>query len=59
VKNITNTSMSMSESSSISSYSIEVLTHTDVLLGRGVGTNRRSGNMYFRKVVNQHVVSRL
>ena len=31
--------------------------HTDVLLGRGVGTNRRAGNIYFREVVNQHVVS--
>ncbi|KAK1744371.1 hypothetical protein QTG54_004907 [Skeletonema marinoi] len=42
----------MSESS-ISSD--DKLTHTDVLLGRGVGTNRRAGNIYFREVVSQHV----
>mmetsp|Transcript_3084 Transcript_3084/g.4741 ORF Transcript_3084/g.4741 Transcript_3084/m.4741 type:complete len:274 (-) Transcript_3084:134-955(-) len=44
----------MSESS-ISSDCIDKLTHTDVLLGRGVGTNRRAGNIYFREVVSQHV----
>ena len=37
---------------------IDTLRHTDVLLGRGVGTNRRAGNIYFREVVNKHVVSR-
>ena len=31
--------------------------HTDVLLGRGVGVNRSPGNIYFREVVSQHVVS--
>ncbi|KAK1740188.1 hypothetical protein QTG54_009138 [Skeletonema marinoi] len=45
----------MSGSSSINSDCIIKLTHTDVLLGRGVGTNRRAGNTYFREVVNQHV----
>ena len=32
-------------------------THTDVLLGRGVGTNRHAGNTNFRHIVSQHVVS--
>jgi len=45
----------MSGSSSINSDCIIKLTHTDVLLGRGVGTNRRAGNTYFREVVSQHV----
>jgi len=41
--------------SSPSSYYIETFRHTDVLLGRGVGINRRAGNVYFREVVSQHV----
>ncbi len=32
-------------------------THTDVLLGRGVSTNRHSGNTNFRQLVGQYVVS--
>jgi hypothetical protein len=32
-------------------------THTDVLLGRGVSTNRRAGNAYFREIVSHHMVS--
>ena len=32
-------------------------THTDVLLGRGVATNRHPGNENFRAIVGQHVVS--
>ena len=32
-------------------------THTDVLLGRGVATNRHPGNENFRAIVAQHVVS--
>ena len=32
-------------------------THTDVLLGRGVGTNRHAGNTKFRHIVSQYVVS--
>ncbi|KAL7435826.1 hypothetical protein ACHAXM_004869 [Skeletonema potamos] len=28
--------------------------HTDVLLGRGVSTNRRAGNTYYRAIVSQH-----
>jgi hypothetical protein len=31
-------------------------TDTDVLLGRGVSTNRHPGNINFRSVVSQHVV---
>jgi len=30
-------------------------THTDVLLGRGVGTNRHAGNTKFRHIVSQYV----
>lgn len=30
-------------------------THTDVLLGRGVGTNRHSGNTNFRDIVSQRI----
>jgi len=41
--------------STISRYYIDTLWHTDVLLGRGVGTNRRAGNVYFREIVSQHV----
>ena len=37
---------------------ISVPSSYDVLLGRGVGTNRRAGNIYCREVVSQHVVSR-
>lgn len=36
---------------------IDKPTHTDVCLGRGVGTNRHAGNTYFRGIVSQHVVS--
>ncbi len=33
-------------------------THTDVLLGRrGVGTNRHAGNINFREIVAQWIVS--
>ena len=32
-------------------------THTDVLLGRGVATNRHPGNENFRAIVSRHVVS--
>lgn len=32
-------------------------TYTDVLLGRGVATNRHPGNENFRQIVSQHVVS--
>ncbi len=32
-------------------------THTDVLLGRGVGTNRHAGNINFREIVTQWIVS--
>ena len=32
-------------------------THTDVLLGRGVGTNRHAGNTNFRDIVAQWIVS--
>ena len=32
-------------------------THNDVLLGRGVGTNRHAGNINFRQLVSQYVVS--
>lgn len=32
-------------------------THNDVLLGRGVATNRHPGNENFRSIVNEHVVS--
>jgi hypothetical protein len=32
-------------------------TDTDVLLGRGVGTNRHEGNTNFRQMVSQWVVS--
>ncbi len=34
-------------------------THTDVLLGRGVGTNRHAGNTNLRRIVSQYVVSSL
>lgn len=34
-------------------------THNDVLLGRGVATNRHPGNENFRAIVSQHVVSTL
>ena len=36
---------------------IDKPTHTDVLLGRGVGTNRHAGNTNFRLIVSQFVVS--
>ena len=36
---------------------IDKPTHTDVLLGRGVGTNRHTGNTNFRLIVSQFVVS--
>ena len=32
-------------------------THTDVLLGRGVGTNRHSGNTHFRDIVSQRITA--
>ena len=32
-------------------------THTDVLLGRGVGTNRHAGNINFREIVAKRIVS--
>lgn len=48
-----NTTM-MSESSANRSY-IDKPSHNDVLLGRGVGINRRPGNIYFRDVVSQQV----
>ena len=32
-------------------------TDTDVLLGRGVATNRHPGNENFRAIIAQHVVS--
>ena len=32
-------------------------TDTDVLLGRGVSTNRHPGNVNFRGIVGEHVVS--
>jgi hypothetical protein len=32
-------------------------TDNDVLLGRGVSTNRHPGNVNFRNIVSQHVVS--
>ena len=32
-------------------------TDNDVLLGRGVATNRHPGNETFRAIVSQHVVS--
>jgi len=32
-------------------------THTDVLLGRGVGTNRHSGNTNFRDIVSQRITA--
>lgn len=31
---------------------------TDVLLGRGVATNRHPGNENFRSIVSQYIVSR-
>ena len=34
-----------------------VPTHTDVLLGRGVATNRHPGNENFRAIIAQYVVS--
>eukprot|EP01082_Thalassiosira_pseudonana_P002714 g2788.t1 g2788 contig12:802202-803301(-) len=34
---------------------IQTPTHTDVLLGRGVATNRHPGNENFRSIVAQHV----
>lgn len=34
---------------------IEMPTHTDVLLGRGVAANRHPGNENFRAIVSQHV----
>lgn len=34
-------------------------TDTDVLLGRGVSTNRHPGNVNFRSIVSEHVVSSL
>eukprot|EP00986_Skeletonema_menzelii_P009726 scaffold4498_cov146-Skeletonema_menzelii.AAC.2 len=38
-----------------SSVSTDMPSHTDVFLGRGVGINRRPGNIYFGDVVSQHV----
>ena len=32
-------------------------TDSDVLLGRGVATNRHPGNENFRRIVSEHVVS--
>lgn len=37
------------------SYFVDKPTHTDVLLGRGVGTNRHSGNTNFRDIVSQRI----
>ena len=49
--------MNMSEAASVNRSYVDKLSHTDVLLGRGVGINRRPGNIYFRDVVSQEVVS--
>lgn len=43
----------------IHEMSINKPTNNDVLLGRGVATNRHPGNENFRAIVSQHVVSTL
>jgi hypothetical protein len=39
------------------SSTIVTPTHTDVLFGRGVATNRHPGNENFRTIVKDYVVS--
>ena len=51
-------SMNMSIGDSVGSVHFFVKpTQNDVLLGRGVKTNRHEGNINFRHLVSQHVVS--
>lgn len=49
--------MSLWNGKVVNSGIVEKPTHTDILFGRGVGTNRHEGNTYFRDVVAKWVVS--
>ena len=49
--------MQTTSSVSLPTTGISCPNHTDVLLGRGVSTNRHPGNESFRDIVKEHVVS--
>lgn len=49
--------LKVSKTAAHSDVAIKEPTATDVLLGRGVSTNRHPGNINFRSIVASHVVS--